>query len=98
MFLLGVQAVVVPGKASPPARPPSTAGTTTDRVFTSSEGDRSEQIIELLSAIPRSRAVNSASSTCRRRAGHSGLTNGFVSQDIQPGSGTEIFYSIQATS
>ena len=47
--------------------------------------------------IPRSRAGSSASSICRAAwRGTPGLTNGYVSQDIQGQvPGTEIFYSIQ---
>ena len=99
-FLMGVQAVVVPGKGvaacqaargcharEPDAGLPGTA-----------EGHRSgahHRDAQRRSCVPE--RGSSASSICRAgRAGHSGLGNGYVSQDIQGQvPGTEIYYSIQ---
>jgi uncharacterized Ntn-hydrolase superfamily protein len=61
------------------------------------KGTDPKQIIELLSADPafQSRQFGILDLT-GRSAGHSGLTNGYVSQDIQGRvPGTQIYYSIQ---
>src|SRR5205807_6990326 len=61
------------------------------------KGTAPERIIELLSEDPafQSRQFGILDLT-GRSAGHSGLTNGYVSQDIQGQvPGTQIFYSIQ---
>jgi hypothetical protein len=75
-FLMGVQAVVVPGKGV--AADPNV-------------------IIELLSKDPAYQSRQFGILDLQgRMAGHSGLSNGYVSQDVQGQvPGTEIFYSIQ---
>ncbi len=98
-FLMGVQAVVVPGKGVAACQ----AGVDNTHqnqmlVFKELEkGTDPKQIIELLSKDPAFQSRQFGILDLQgRRAGHSGLTNGYVSQDIQgqvPGS--EIFYSIQ---
>ena len=61
------------------------------------KGTDPKQIIELLSKDPAFQSRQFGILDLQgRRAGHSGLTNGYVSQDIQGQvPGTEIFYSIQ---
>jgi hypothetical protein len=61
------------------------------------KGTDPKQIIELLSKDPAFQTRQFGIVDLQgRRAGHSGLTNGYVSQDIQGQvPGTEIFYSIQ---
>src|SRR5436190_17955904 len=98
-FLKGVQAVVVPGKGVAACQ----AGVDNTHqnqmlVFKELEkGTDPKQIIELLSRDPAFQSRQFGILDLQgRRAGHSGLTNGYVSQDMQgqvPGTG--IFYSIQ---
>ncbi len=67
-------------------------------VFTElQKGTDPEKIIDLLSADPAFQSRQFGIVDLQGRfAGHSGLTNGYVSQDIQGQvPGTEIFYSIQ---
>jgi hypothetical protein len=98
-FLMGVQAVVVPGKGVAACQ----AGVDNTHqnqmlVFKELEkGTDPKQIIELLSKDPAFQSRQFGILDLQgRRAGHSGLTNGYVSQDIQGQvPGTEIFYSIQ---
>jgi len=98
-FLMGVQAVVVPGKGVAACQ----AGVDNTHqnqmlVFKELEkGTDPKQIIELLSTDPAFQSRQFGILDLQgRRAGHSGLTNGYVSQDIQGQvPGTEIFYSIQ---
>jgi hypothetical protein len=98
-FLMGVQAVVVPGKGVAACQ----AGVDSTHqnqmlVFQELQKDTDpRQIIELLSRDPAFQSRQFGIVDLRgRRAGHSGLTNGYVSQDIQGQvPGTEIFYSIQ---
>jgi hypothetical protein len=98
-FLMGVQAVVVPGKGVAACQ----AGVDNTHqnqmlVFKELEkGTDPKQIIELLSKDPAFQSRQFGILDLQgRRAGHSGLTNGYVSQDTQGQvPGTEIFYSIQ---
>ena len=95
-FLKGVQAVVVPGKAIAACQ--SAAGNQ-DIVFRElQKGTAPRDIIELIAREDpafQSRQYGIVDLQ-GRSAGHSGLTNGFVTQDIQGRvPGTEIFYSIQ---
>ncbi|HMS02681.1 MAG TPA: DUF1028 domain-containing protein [Gemmatimonadaceae bacterium] len=98
-FLMGVQAVIVPGKGVAACQ----AGV--DRthanqmlVYTElQKGTDPARIIELLSADPafQSRQFGIVDLT-GRSAGHSGLANGYVTQDVQGRvPGTQIYYSIQ---
>src|SRR4030095_5293093 len=98
-FLKGVQAVVVPGKGVAACQ----AGvdqTHQNQMLVFQElqkGTDPKQIIELLSQDPAFQSRQFGILDLQgRRAGHSGLTNGYVSQDMQGQvPGTEIFYSIQ---
>jgi uncharacterized Ntn-hydrolase superfamily protein len=98
-FLKGVQAVVVPGKGVAACQA-SVDGTKANQMLVYNElqkGTSPAAIIELLSKDPsfQSRQFGILDLT-GRSAGHSGLTNGFVSQDIQGRvPGTDIYYSIQ---
>ena len=98
-FLMGVQAVVVPGKGVAACQA-GVDGTHANQKLVFAElqkGTAPERIIELL-------AQDTAFQTRQfgildlqgRSAGHSGLSNGYVSQDIQGRvPGTQIYYSIQ---
>jgi hypothetical protein len=98
-FLMGVQAVVVPGKGVAACQ----AGVDNTHqnqmlVFRELEkGTEPKAIIEQLSADPSFQTRQFGIVDLQgRSAGHSGLTNGYVSQDIHGQvPGTEIFYSIQ---
>jgi Family of unknown function (DUF1028) len=98
-FLMGIQAVVVPGKGVAACQA-GVDNTHTNQMLVYNElqkGTDPKRIIELLSADPafQSRQFGIVDLT-GRSAGHSGLTNGYVSQDIQGRvPGTEIYYSIQ---
>ena len=99
MFLRGVQAVIVQGKGIAACQA-SVDGTHTNQMLVFNElmkGTSPERIIELLSADPAFQSRQFGIVDLKgRSAGHSGLTNGYVSQDIQGQvPGTEIFYSIQ---
>ena len=98
-FLPGVQAVVVPGKGVAACQA-SVDGTHTNQMLVFNElqkGTDPKAIIELLSADPAFQSRQFGIVDLQgRRAGHSGLTNGYVAQDVQGQvPGTEIFYSIQ---
>lgn len=98
-FLMGVQAVVVPGKGVAACQA-SVDGTHTNQMLVYTElqkGTSPERILELLSQDPAFQSRQFGILDLRgRSAGHSGLTNGYVSQDIQGRvPGTQIFYSIQ---
>src|SRR6188474_2374571 len=98
-FLMGVQAVVVPGKGVAACQA-SVDGTHTNQMLVFNElqkGTDPKRIIELLSADPAFQGRQFGILDLQgRSAGHSGLTNGYVSQDIQGQvPGTQIFYSIQ---
>jgi hypothetical protein len=98
-FLMGVQAVLVPGKGVAACQ----AGVDNTHqnqmlVFRELEkGTEPKAIIEQLSADPAFQTRQFGIVDLQgRSAGHSGLTNGYVSQDIHGQvPGTEIFYSIQ---
>jgi len=98
-FLRGVQAVIVPGKGIAACQA-AVDGTHANQMLVFNElmkGTHPKQIIELLSKDPafQSRQFGIVDLT-GRSAGHSGLTNGYVTQDIQGRvPGTQIYYSIQ---
>lgn len=99
MFLRGVQAVVVPGKGVAACQA-SVDGTHANQMLVYAElqkGTDPARIIEMLSADPSFQSRQFGILDLRGRgAGHSGLTNGYVSQDIQGRvPGTQIYYSIQ---
>ena len=99
MFLPGVQAVVVPGKGVAACQASVDSSHTNQMlVFRELEkGTDPKAIIEMLSADPAFQSRQFGIVDLQGRgAGHSGLTNGYVSQDMQGQvPGTEIFYSIQ---
>jgi uncharacterized Ntn-hydrolase superfamily protein len=98
-FLRGVQAVVVPGKGVAACQA-AVDGTHANQMLVFTElqkGTDPAKIIEMLAQDPafQSRQFGILDLT-GRSAGHSGLTNGYVSQDIQGRvPGTQIYYSIQ---
>jgi hypothetical protein len=99
MFLPGVQAVVVPGKGVAACQA-SVDGTDQNQMLVFRElqkGTDPKTIIDMLSADPAFQSRQFGIVDLQgRHAGHSGLTNGYVAQDIQGQvPGTEIFYSIQ---
>lgn len=99
MFLMGVQAVVVPGKGVAACQA-NVDGTHANQMLVFDElekGTPPEKIIELLSQDPAFQARQFGIVDLQgRAAGHSGLTNGYVSQDIHGRvPGTQIYYSIQ---
>jgi hypothetical protein len=98
-FLKGVQAVIVPGKGVAACQAAVDA-THQNQMLVFQElqkGTDPKTIIELLSADPAFQTRQFGILDLQgRRAGHSGLTNGYVSQDVQGQvPDTEIFYSIQ---
>ena len=98
-FLKGVQAVVVPGKGVAACQA-GVDNTHQNQMLVFQElqkGTDPKAIIELLSKDPAFQSRQFGILDLQgRRAGHSGLTNGFVSQDAQGQvPGTEVFYSIQ---
>ena len=98
-FLPGVQAVVVPG-VGVAACQASVDSTHTNQMLVFRElqkGTDPAEIIKLLSADPSFQSRQFGILDLKgRSAGHSGLSNGYVSQDIQGRvPGTEIYYSIQ---
>jgi Raf kinase inhibitor-like YbhB/YbcL family protein len=98
-FLMGVQAVVVPGKGVAACQA-AVDGTHKNQMLVFQElekGTDPKRIIEMLSQDPAFQSRQFGILDLQgRSAGHSGLTNGYVSQDIQGQvPGTEIFYSIQ---
>ena len=98
-FLMGVQAVVVPGKGVAACQAAVDA-TRANQMLVYQElqkGTDPRRIIEILSADPAFQSRQFGILDVQgRMAGHSGLTNGYVSQDLQGQvPGTEIFYSIQ---
>lgn len=99
MFLMGVQAVVVPGRGVAACQA-GVDGTHQNQMLVYREmqkGTSPERIIELLSADPAFQSRQFGIVDLKgRSAGHSGLTNGYVTQDIQGQvPGTQIYYSIQ---
>lgn len=98
-FLMGVQAVVVPGKGVAACQA-AVDGTHANQMLVFRElqkGTDPSRIIEMLAADPAFQSRQFGILDLQgRAAGHSGLTNGYVSQDVQGQvQGTEIFYSIQ---
>jgi hypothetical protein len=98
-FLMGVQAVVVPGKGVAACQA-GVDGTHKNQMLVFQElqkGTDPKRIIEMLAEDPAFQSRQFGILDLQgRMAGHSGLTNGYVSQDIQGQvPGTEIFYSIQ---
>lgn len=98
-FLRGVQAVVVPGKGVAACQA-AVDGTHANQMLVFRElekGTDPARIIELLSEDPAFQGRQFGILDLQgRSAGHSGLTNGYVSQDMQGQvPGTDIFYSIQ---
>ena len=98
-FLPGVQAVVVPGKGVAACQA-AVDGTHQNQMLVFAElqkGTDPKAIVELLSRDPAFQSRQFGIVDLQgRSAGHSGLTNGYVSQDMQGQvPGTEIFYSIQ---
>src|ERR1043165_722208 len=98
-FLKNIQAVVVPGKGVAACQA-AVDNTHQNQMLVFQElqkGTDPKQIIEMLSKDPAFQSRQFGILDLQgRRAGHSGLTNGYVSQDIQGQvPGTEIFYSIQ---
>ena len=98
-FLMGVQAVVVPGKGVAACQA-AVDGTHANQMLVFQElqkGTDPKRIIEMLAADPAYQGRQFGILDLQgRTAGHSGLTNGYVSQDVQGQvPGTEIFYSIQ---
>src|SRR6476619_5664856 len=98
-FLMGVQAVVVPGKGVAACQA-GVDNTHQNQMLVFQElqkGTDPKQIIELLCKDPAFQSRQFGILDLQgRHAGHSGLGNGYVSQDVQGQvPGTEIFYSIQ---
>jgi hypothetical protein len=98
-FLMGVQAVVVPGKGVAACQA-AVDGTHRNQMLVFEElqkGTDPARIIERLSVAPAFQSRQFGILDLQgRSAGHSGLGNGYVSQDVQgqvPGTG--IYYSIQ---
>src|SRR6516162_6808429 len=98
-FLKGVQAVVIPGKgvAACQANVDSTHQNQMLVFRELQKGTNPKQIIEMLGADPAFQSRQFGIVDLQgRSAGHSGLTNGYVAQDMQGRvPDTEIFYSIQ---
>jgi hypothetical protein len=98
-FLMGVQAVVVPGKGVAACQA-GVDNTHQNQMLVFRElqkGTEPKAIIEQLSADPAFQTRQFGIVDLEGRfAGHSGLGNGYVSQDIHGQvPGTEVFYSIQ---
>jgi len=98
-FLMGVQAVVVPGKGVAACQA-AVDSTHQNQMLVFQElqkGTDPRSIIEMLSKDPAFQTRQFGIVDLQgRHAGHSGLGNGYVSQDFQGQvPGTEIFYSIQ---
>lgn len=98
-FLMGVQAVVVPGKGVAACQA-AVDGTHKNQMLVYEElqkGTAPARIIEMLADDVAFQSRQFGILDLQgRHAGHSGLGNGYVSQDVQGQvPGTEIFYSIQ---
>ncbi len=98
-FLMGIQAVIVPGKGVAACQA-NVDGTHANQMLVYAElqkGTDPARIIELLSADPAFQGRQFGILDLEGRvAGHSGLTNGYVSQNISGRvPGTDIYYSIQ---
>src|ERR1700733_2770057 len=99
-FLKDVQAVVVPGKGVAACQAGVDSATHQNQTLVFEElkrGTDPARIIELLSQDPGFQGRQFGIVDLQgRMAGHSGLTNGFVTQDMHGQvRGTAIFYSIQ---
>src|SRR5579862_2019729 len=99
-FLKDVQAVVVPGKGVAACQAAVDSATHQNQTLVFEElkrGTDPARIIEMLSQDPGFQSRQYGIVDLQgRMAGHSGLGNGFASQDIHGQvPGTEIFYSIQ---
>ncbi len=99
-FLKDVQAVVVPGKGVAACQAGVDSATHQNQTLVFDElqrGTEPARIIELLSQDPGFQGRQYGIVDLQgRMAGHSGLTNGFVTQDVHGQvPGTDIFYSIQ---
>jgi len=99
-FLKDVQAVVVPGKGVAACQAGVDSATHQNQTLVFEElqrGTDPARIIELLSQDPGFQGRQYGIVDLQgRMAGHSGMTNGFVTQDLHGQvPGTEIFYSIQ---
>jgi uncharacterized protein DUF1028 len=99
MFLPGVQAVVAPGKGVAACQA-SVDSTHTNQMLVFREiqkGTDPGTIVDMLSADPAFQSRQFGIVDLQgRSAGHSGLSNGYVAQDMQGQvPGTQIFYSIQ---
>jgi hypothetical protein len=99
-FLKDVQAVVVPGKGVAACQAGVDSQTHQNQTLVFDElqrGTDPARIIEMLSQDPGFQSRQFGIVDLQgRMAGHSGLTNGFVTQDMHGQvPGTEIFYSIQ---
>jgi uncharacterized Ntn-hydrolase superfamily protein len=99
-FLKDVQAVVVPGKGVAACQAGVDSATHQNQTLVFEElrrGTEPARIIEMLSQDPGFQTRQYGIVDLQgRMAGHSGLTNGFVTQDMHGQvPGTEIFYSIQ---
>jgi hypothetical protein len=99
-FLKDVQAVVVPGKGVAACQAGVDSATHQNQTLVFEELQRGTdpgRIIEMLSQDPGFQSRQYGIVDLQgRMAGHSGLTNGFVTQDLHGQvPGTEIFYSIQ---
>ena len=99
-FLKDVQAVVVPGKGVAACQAGVDSATHQNQTLVFDElqrGTDPARIIEMLSQDPGFQSRQYGIVDLQgRMAGHSGLANGFVTQDIHGQvPGTEIFYSIQ---
>ncbi len=98
-FLKGVQAVVVPGKGVAACQS-SVDGTHRNQMLVFNElqkGTDPARIMDMLSEDPAFQSRQFGIVDLQGRSiGHSGFTNGYVTQDIQGRvPGTEIYYSIQ---
>ena len=98
-FLMGIQAVIVPGKGVAACQA-GVDNTHANQMLVFAElqkGTDPARIIELLSADPAFQSRQFGILDLKgRSAGHSGLTNGYVSQHMEGRvPGTKIFYSIQ---
>src|ERR671910_3368997 len=98
-FLMGVQAVLVPGKGVAACQA-AVDGTHRNQMLVFAElqkGTDPKAIVEMLSQDPAFQSRQFGIVDLKgRSAGHSGLGNGYVSQDVQGRvPGTQIYYSIQ---
>jgi len=98
-FLMGVQAVIVPGKGVAACQA-SVDNTHTNQMLVFQElqkGTDPAKILDLLSQDPSFQSRQFGIVDLQGRSGgHSGLSNGYVSQDMQGRvPGTDIYYSIQ---